>query len=136
MHLAKGFKIAYDERSEIFDPDQDDRLPTADKLREARKFIDHRFPLLANAPVSYTEVCQYDNSLDGHFIIDYHPEFKDVLLMTGSSGHGFKMGPALGEMISKHLLKGMPLPSNFLLNRFVEKQPKQSQFLPLKEQGF
>ncbi|MCB0669597.1 MAG: FAD-dependent oxidoreductase [Saprospiraceae bacterium] len=129
MHLAKGFKIAYDDRSEIFNPDQDDRLPNLTHLTKARKFIDHRFPLLTQAPVAYTEVCQYDNSLDGHFIVDMHPQFKNVLVMTGSSGHGFKMGPALGETVSRHLLKGSPLPEQFRLNRFLNKSVVQSQFI-------
>ncbi|MCB0687422.1 MAG: FAD-dependent oxidoreductase [Saprospiraceae bacterium] len=130
MHLAKGFKIAYDDRSELFSPDQDDRLPTLDRLQLARDFVGKRFPILAGAPISYTEVCQYDNSLDGHFIIDTHPQFEEVILMTGSSGHGFKMGPAIGELMAKHILKGNALPQKFKLNRFQNKIDVQSQFLP------
>lgn len=132
MHLGKGFKIAYDDRSELFDPDKDDRLPNAERLKDARNFVSRRFPLMQNAPLSYAEVCQYDNSLDGHFIVDYHPEFDNVLIMNGSSGHGFKMGPALGELISKHILRGSLLPEKFKLNRFSNISTKQSQFLPLR----
>jgi sarcosine oxidase len=129
-HLGKGFKIAYDDRCDLFDPDQDDRLPDPERLRHARSFTGQRFPLLEKAPLCYTEICQYDNSLDGHFIIDHHPEYENVLLMTGSSGHGFKMGPALGELITNHLLKGNPLPDQFKLDRFSNISSKQSQFLP------
>lgn len=133
MHLAKGFKIAYDERTDIFDPDRDDRLTSPEHLASARKFVARRFPLLAETPVSYTEVCQYDNSLDGHFILDGHPEYPEVLLMTGSSGHGFKMGPAIGELVTKHILKGGNLPEKFNLNRFKNGLQKQSQFIPVKK---
>jgi glycine/D-amino acid oxidase-like deaminating enzyme len=130
MHLGKGFKIAYDDRSDLFDPDIDDRLPSIDRLKTAREFVHRRFPLLMEAPISYTEICQYDNSRDGHFIVDHHDRFPNVILMTGSSGHGFKMGPALGEIVAKHLLKGTGLPEKFKLSRFTNTTKKQSQFLP------
>lgn len=135
MHLAKGFKIAYDDRSDLFDPDMDDRLPGLDHLEAARRFIATRFPPLAQAPVAYTEVCQYDNSLDGHFIIDQHPAYSQVLIMTGSSGHGFKMGPALGEMVARYLLKGVALPDEFKLNRFATEKVIQSQFVPQRNKS-
>jgi glycine/D-amino acid oxidase-like deaminating enzyme len=36
--------------------------------------------------------------LDGHFWIDQHPEIKGLSVSSGGSGHGFKMGPVIGEM--------------------------------------
>jgi glycine/D-amino acid oxidase-like deaminating enzyme len=130
MHMGKGFKIAYDDRSVHFDPDVDDRLINPSQLNRARSFLARRFPALADAPVSYTEVCQYDNSLDGHFIIDQHPTNARFLLMCGSSGHGFKMAPALGELVADHITSEQPLPPEFSLNRFAKPIVKQSQFVP------
>ncbi|HET8522834.1 MAG TPA: N-methyl-L-tryptophan oxidase [Thermomicrobiales bacterium] len=42
-------------------------------------------------------VCLYTNTPDGHFIIDRHPEWPNVVIGAGFSGHGFKFAPAIGE---------------------------------------
>ena len=42
----------------------------------------------------------YTDTLDGHFWIDRHPEIKGLTVGSGGSGHGFKMGPVVGEMIA------------------------------------
>jgi glycine/D-amino acid oxidase-like deaminating enzyme len=47
-----------------------------------------------------TRVCQYDLSRDTHFIVDRHPERASWWLIGGSSGHGFKHGPALAEYVA------------------------------------
>ena len=39
-------------------------------------------------------------SSDGNFLVDRHPRFENVWLVGGGSGHGFKMGPALGEHVA------------------------------------
>jgi sarcosine oxidase len=58
-----------------------------------------RFPKLANAPVTEARVCQYENTSNGDFLIDRHPDFENVWLVGGGSGHGFKHGPAIGEHV-------------------------------------
>ncbi|MFL5577231.1 MAG: FAD-dependent oxidoreductase, partial [Gemmatimonadaceae bacterium] len=45
-------------------------------------------------------VCQYEASTDGHYLVDRHPQLENVWLVGGGSGHGFKMGPALGEHVA------------------------------------
>ena len=47
-----------------------------------------------------TRVCQYENTSNGDFLIDRHPDFDNVWLVGGGSGHGFKHGPALGEYVA------------------------------------
>jgi glycine/D-amino acid oxidase-like deaminating enzyme len=44
-----------------------------------------------------SRVCQYENSSNGDFLIDRHPQWANVLLVGGGSGHGFKHGPAVGQ---------------------------------------
>ena len=56
---------------------------------------------MANAPVTETRVCQYENTSNGDFLIDKHPGFENVWLVGGGSGHGFKHGPAVGEYVAK-----------------------------------
>jgi glycine/D-amino acid oxidase-like deaminating enzyme len=37
-------------------------------------------------------------------VIDRHPVASNVWIAGGGSGHGFKMGPALGEMLASYVL--------------------------------
>jgi sarcosine oxidase len=55
---------------------------------------------LKDAPVTETRVCQYENTSNGDFLIDLHPEFDNVWLVGGGSGHGFKHGPIVGEYVT------------------------------------
>lgn len=50
------------------------------------------------------QACSYDMSPDGDFIIDYLDEEATGLVITGLSGHGFKVAPALGEIASQFAL--------------------------------
>lgn len=99
----RGFKIGVDTRGEKFDPTGGDRIANPEVLAKARKFIAHRFPELANAPVVESRVCPYENSPDGNFIFDHHPGAKNLFFLGGGSGHGFKHGPALGELVTNIL---------------------------------
>jgi len=92
---SRGFKLAFDKHGPEFDPDTGDRL--ARGLADARTFMAERFPALATAPLVESRVCQYENTSTGDFLIDRHPDFGNVWLVGGGSGHGFKHGPAVGE---------------------------------------
>src|SRR3546814_16901813 len=48
-------------------------------------------------------VCQYENSSNGDFLIDRLPGNDNVWLVGGGSGHGFKHGPAVGELVARHI---------------------------------
>ena len=52
------------------------------------------------------EVCQYENTSNGDFLIDRHPELENVWLVGGGSGHGFKHGPAVGEYVARLITDG------------------------------
>lgn len=103
-NASRGFKIGVDRRGEIFDPTHGDRLANPQVLERARKFIAHRFPGLKNAPLVENRVCPYENSPDGNFIFDKHPEADNIIFLGGGSGHGFKHGPALGEHVANCLV--------------------------------
>ena len=96
----RGFKIGVDKRGEIFDPTDGDRIANPNVLSNAKKFIEHRFPGLRGAPLVENRVCPYENSPDGNFIFQSHPEAANVWFLGGGSGHGFKHGPALGELVA------------------------------------
>jgi glycine/D-amino acid oxidase-like deaminating enzyme len=102
----RGFKIGVDRRGSPFDPTNGERMSEPEVLDHARRFIGHRFPGLQNAPLVESRVCPYENSPDGNFIFQQHPEAHNVFFIGGGSGHGFKHGPAWGEMVAKRLSVG------------------------------
>jgi len=98
---GRGFKIAIDAHGAEFDPDQGERVVSADGLKAVREYLAKRVPRLARAPVMETRVCQYENTSNGDFLIDRHPEFENVWIVGGGSGHGFKHGPVVGEYVAR-----------------------------------
>jgi glycine/D-amino acid oxidase-like deaminating enzyme len=103
-NASRGFKVGVDRRGKPFDPTNDDRLAEPEVLAHAKGFLEHRFPGLTNAPLVESRVCPYENSVDGNFIFERHPTQDNVWFLGGGSGHGFKHGPALGEMVCRTLM--------------------------------
>jgi monomeric sarcosine oxidase len=97
---GRGLKVAIDAHGPEFDPDSGERVVSTAGLRAVRAYLAQRIPRLVDAPVSETRVCQYENTWNGDFLIDRHPEFENVWLVGGGSGHGFKHGPAVGEYVA------------------------------------
>ena len=62
-----------------------------------------RLPGLADAPVVETRVCQYETTPDTHFIIDRHPDYDNVWIAGGGSGHAFKHGPVIGRYVIERI---------------------------------
>jgi sarcosine oxidase len=103
---SRGLKIAVDRHGDRVDPDTQSRLASAEGAEQARRFVEQRFPALRGAPIVETRVCQYENTWNGDFLIDRHPEMTNVWLVGGGSGHGFKHGPAVGEYVAGRILDG------------------------------
>ncbi|HKC24385.1 MAG TPA: FAD-dependent oxidoreductase [Thermoanaerobaculia bacterium] len=115
---TRGLKIADDTHGAVFDPTDGERIVSAEGLAAARAYLARRFPLLAGAPLVESSVCQYENTPDAHLILDRHPELENVWIAGGGSGHGFKHGPAVGELVAEMVLgDAMPNPA-FALGRF------------------
>jgi glycine/D-amino acid oxidase-like deaminating enzyme len=117
---GRGFKIGDDTRGPEFDPTSGERVVSQDRLAVVRRYLAYRFPGMKNAPLLETRVCQYENTPDHNFIIDRHPANQNVWIVGGGSGHGFKHGPALGEMVSRLLLKDESPPKIYGLARFAK----------------
>jgi glycine/D-amino acid oxidase-like deaminating enzyme len=100
----RGFKVADDTRGEVFDPEGGERTPAPDALARARALLAERFPGLGAAPLLESRVCQYENSPDGHYLIGPVPGVANAWLAGGGSGHGYKLGPAVGEHVAKLVL--------------------------------
>lgn len=114
----RGFKIADDTRGPAFDPTNGDRVTSPETLADIREYVSFRFPALKNAPLVETRVCQYEQTPDSHFIVDRHPQMNNVWLFGGGSGHGFKHGPALGELVANLILNDVETKPEWRLSRF------------------
>jgi glycine/D-amino acid oxidase-like deaminating enzyme len=101
---GRGVKVGIDEHGGPIDPDTDDRLPDRAAVERARAWLTRRVPALAGAPVVETRVCAYENTATGDFLIDRHPAHDNVWIVGGGSGHGFKHGPAVGELTARMVL--------------------------------
>ncbi len=114
----RGFKIADDTRGKEFDPINGERVISPNALKRVREYLAFRFPALKDAPLLESRVCQYEQTPDGHFIVDRHPKCGNVWLVGGGSGHGFKHGPAVGEMMAELILKEREPQAIWRLERF------------------
>lgn len=114
---GRGFKLADDTRGAEFDPTDGERTVDPTRLQEARSYAAFRFPGLKNAPVVETRVCQYENTPDRDYILDRHPEVSNVWIAGGGSGHGFKNGPAVGELMAEMILRGRAPEPRFRVTR-------------------
>jgi sarcosine oxidase len=112
---GRGFKIAFDLHGERFDPDTGTRVVAESSIHYLRTYLREHIPQLEHAPIVETRVCQYENTWNGDFLIDRHPDFENVWIAGGGSGHGFKHGPALGEYLSERILHGAPGEPRFSL---------------------
>ena len=112
---GRGLKIAFDEHGKLVDPDTQSRIVSPEMTEIVRKYVARRFPVLKDAPIVETRVCQYENSSNGDFLIDRHPEMENVWFVGGGSGHGFKHGPAVGEYVSCRMLDGGATEARFSL---------------------
>jgi glycine/D-amino acid oxidase-like deaminating enzyme len=116
----RGFKLADDTRGPAFDPTNGERVVSAETLKYVREYLAFRFPGMKDAPLIETQVCQYEQTPDSHFIIDRHPAMENVWLLGGGSGHGFKHGPAVGEMMAELILKSREPDAIWRLERFSQ----------------
>jgi glycine/D-amino acid oxidase-like deaminating enzyme len=95
-----GFKVGPDMDGVEVDPDTRPLEATAEGIAIAREYLAHRFPSLADAPVASAPGCHYGLTPDGQFVFARHPEHKNIWLLGGGSGHGYKHGPALAEHVA------------------------------------
>lgn len=114
----RGFKVADDTHGPPFDPTNGERTFSPQALKAARNLMEFRFPELKGAPLLESRVCQYENSPDSNYIIDRHPAAENVWIVGAGSGHGYKMGPALGEYVAGVVLQNKPQNPFFNLARF------------------
>lgn len=89
----------------IADPRDDDRAPDPQDRHRVERFLQACLPDVVRRETRH-DVCYYTMSPDDHFLVDRHPQFSQVALAAGLSGHGFKFTSVLGEILADLALKG------------------------------
>ncbi|MEM7533390.1 MAG: N-methyl-L-tryptophan oxidase [Chloroflexota bacterium] len=118
-----GVKIGWHQTGSTIDPD-DERRPIDDHVLTAtQQLVQQRFPFLDPTP-TFQQVCLYTNTSDDNFILDRHPTLPNIIIGAGFSGHGFKFGPVLGEILAALVMDEEP-PVDldiFRVDRFKDRQ--------------
>jgi glycine/D-amino acid oxidase-like deaminating enzyme len=104
-----GMKVSCDAEGAPMDPDARPEQADPAYVQRSRDYLAHRFPALAGSPVRSAPVCHYSITADGGFLFAAHPEHPGVWLLGGGSGHGYKHGPAIAELVAG-VLRGQAEP--------------------------
>ncbi|NUR83091.1 MAG: FAD-dependent oxidoreductase [Nonomuraea sp.] len=93
-----GMKATSDAEGGPYEPEEGARTVDAESVAAARSYLGRRFPSLAQAPVLFSQVCQYALTPDAEWVIA--ETAPGVWLLGGDSGHGFKHAPALAAYVA------------------------------------
>jgi glycine/D-amino acid oxidase-like deaminating enzyme len=88
-----------------YDPDDPERKTDQQVVERVRAFMAKYLPG-ANGWLVSSRVCLYTMTPDEHFVIDFHPQYSNVVIASCCSGHGFKFSPVLGKILSDLALTG------------------------------
>lgn len=102
-----GLKIGYHTFGQEIDPDTINRQfgVYPEDEENLRLFLNQYMPG-ANGELKRGAVCMYTKTPDEHFVIDLHPEYSNVAIAAGFSGHGFKFSSVVGETLTQLILDG------------------------------
>jgi len=106
----------------VTDPDQYDEIVDLDESSHILAHALPRIPAIAELGIRKGYAGLYDMSPDDNPILDGAPGIEGLFFACGSSGHGFKLGPAVGEALADWAIgEKRPLLDAFQLGRFAAK---------------
>jgi sarcosine oxidase subunit beta len=119
MTLVGTLDIAHSQ--DDADPDAFDRQPTLDEVGAWGEMLTTRFPEYTDIETRKGWCGIYEYSPDWHHVIDELPTARGCWIVCGTSGHGFKLGPAVGDIVSDLVLGRSPRyqVADFSLARFA-----------------
>ncbi len=97
------------------------------EVASVRAFLRQVIPAAAALELALVDRCMYDMTPDEDFILDYLPGAPSVVIGSGFSGHGFKFGVLIGELLAALALDqppAFPL-ERFRLSRFDHARPAE-----------
>lgn len=101
---GSGFKIGL-HGGPPFDPNDSDRTPDISVHEKLRHFMSDYLPG-ANGLLVHSRVCLYTMTPDEHFVLDLHPQYRNVVIASCCSGHAFKFSTVLGKIAADLALTG------------------------------
>jgi sarcosine oxidase len=114
-NLGAGIKVGLQQPGPSVDPDDMDRRVTPEDMARVRRHLERVAPGLST-PLRW-QVATYSSVADEEFVID-RPWVDGPLLVAACSGHGFKLAPAIGELVARALVASSPtdvVPPSFRL---------------------
>jgi len=90
------------------DPDQLDETVSEPFSRWSRAQLERRMPLYREQPDRGAQAAWYTLTPDAQALIGPCPGFENLFVVSGFSGHGFKLAPSIGEGVAQ-LLAGEPV---------------------------
>jgi len=106
-------------RAEVSNPDVYQQSVSDREAAWILELMLPRLPGLADLPFGKGWACVYDMSPDDGPIIGPVAGVDGLVVIAGSSGHGFKLGPAVGEEVARLVTTGeAPLLAPFSPDRF------------------
>ena len=116
----RGLKVArHSGGITIDDPLDVDRLLQSADHHSVDSFLTQHLSGVSTVAPREHAVCMYTMSPDEHFIIGASPHHEGLWYGVGLSGHGFKLVPALGELLAKGIASGRDSsPRLFAADRF------------------
>ena len=113
------------------DPDQFNERVDFDFVADMGARLARRFPIMERGESRGGYAAIYDVTPDWHPVIDEAPPGSGFFVAAGHSGHGFKLGPAVGVMVAD-LVTGQKTegldPSLFRLSRYAEGKPVRGRY--------
>ena len=81
------------------DPEERDAESDYSFLKHTNHFISSKLRGVSSKP-SILETCIYTVTPDYHPFMDRHPHYPNIVIGAGFSGHGFKLAPVVGSILS------------------------------------
>jgi glycine/D-amino acid oxidase-like deaminating enzyme len=119
------------EINDRIDPDRYNDGVNAEQTLDAVTALCDRFPVFEAGHMHSGYSGPFDVTPDWHPIIDEAPGVRGFFLALGFSGHGFKLSPAVGEMVAELVISGKRAESDvntFRYSRFAENQPVRGMY--------
>src|SRR5262245_14400968 len=111
---SRRYKIGMHHSGPQIDPDHQEQAPDEELSARIEQAAKRFLPGYEPRAVAQ-ERCVYDNSLDTDFVVD---RTGNIVVGSGTSSHGFKFGPLLGEWLADLALGGTSPRARFALSRF------------------
>ena len=100
-----GVKAAVHTGGDRCTPETLRNAPVDREVEELRTQLMRFIPQL-NGALLQAVACMYTLTPDEHFVITVHPDYPQVSVAAGFSGHGFKFSSAVGEILADLATKG------------------------------